>query len=46
MKVLVTQSSPTVCDPMDWSLLGYSVHGILQARTLEWVDIPFSQGSP
>ena len=46
MKVPVTQSSPTICDPMDWSLLGCSVHGILQARTLEWVDIPFSQGSP
>ena len=46
MKVSVTQLCPTICNPMDWSLLGCSVHGILQARTLEWVDIPFSQGSP
>ena len=30
------QSRPTLCDPMDCSLLGFSVHGILQARTLEW----------
>ena len=35
----------TLCDPMDYSLLGYSVHGILQARILEWVAIPFSRGS-
>ena len=31
------QSCPTLCDPMDCSLPGFSVHGILQARTLEWV---------
>ena len=31
--------------PMDYSLLGSSVHGILQARVLEWVAIPFSRGS-
>ena len=31
------------CDPMDCSLPGSSVHGILQARILEWVDIPFSK---
>ena len=31
-----------LCDPMDCSLLGFSVHGILQARTLEWVAISFS----
>ena len=31
---------------MDWSLPGSSVHGILQAKTLEWVAIPFSRGSP
>ena len=37
MKVLVTQSCPTVCDPMDCSPPGSSVHGILQARILEWV---------
>ena len=33
------------CDPMDYSLSGSSVHGILQARILEWVAIPFSRGS-
>ena len=43
--VVVTQSCLTLCDPMDWSLLGSSVHGILQARILEWVAIPFSRGS-
>ena len=36
------QSYPTLCDPMDCSLPGFSVHGILQARTLEWVVISFS----
>ena len=36
------QSCPTLCDPMDCSLSGFSVHGILQARTLEWVAISFS----
>ena len=36
------QSCPTLCDPMDYSLPGFSVHGILQARTLEWVAISFS----
>ena len=35
----------TFCDPMDYSLLGFSVHGILQARILEWVAMPFSRGS-
>ena len=35
--VLVIQSCSTLCDPMDGSLPGSSVHGILQARTLEWV---------
>ena len=38
----VAQSCPTLCDPMDCSLPGSSVHGILQARTLEWVSISFS----
>ena len=38
--VLVTQSCPALCDPMDCSLPGSSVHGILQARILEWVAIP------
>ena len=33
------------CDPMDCGLPGSSVHGILQARILEWVAIPFSRGS-
>ena len=36
------QSCPTLCDPMDCSLPGFSVHGILQARTLEWGAISFS----
>ena len=45
VKVLVTQSCPTLCDPMDCSLPGSSVHGFLQARILEWVAIPFSRGS-
>ena len=36
------QSSPTLCDPMDCSPPGFSVHGILQARTLEGVAISFS----
>ena len=41
----VTQSFPTLCDPMDCSLPGSLVHGILQARMLEWVSVPFSRGS-
>ena len=36
---------PTLCDPMDYSLPGSSVHGIFQARVLEWVAISFSRGS-
>ena len=40
--VLVSQSCPTLCDPMDCSQPVSSVHGILQARVLKWVDIPFS----
>ena len=39
------QSCSTLCDPMDCSLPGSSVHGILQARMLKWVFIPFSRGS-
>ena len=39
------QSCLTLCDPMDHSLLGSSVHGILQARILEWVAICSSRGS-
>ena len=41
--VLVTQSCLTLCDPMDCSPTGSPVHRILQARTLEWVAIPFSR---
>ena len=36
------QSCPTLCDPIDGSPLGFPVPGILQARTLEWVAISFS----
>ena len=43
--VLVPQSCLTICDPMDCSLPGSSVHGIFQARILEWVAIPFSRAS-
>ena len=42
VKVLVTQLCPTLCDAMDSSLPGSSVHGILLARVLEWVAISFS----
>ena len=45
VKVLVTQLCLTLCDPMDYSSMGSSVHGILQARILEWAAIPFSRGS-
>ena len=38
--VLVTQSCPNLWDPMDCSPPGFSAHGILQARILEWVAIP------
>ena len=41
----VAQSCPILCDPMDYSLPGSSVHGIFQARVLEWVAISFSRGS-
>ena len=44
-KVLVTQSYPTLCDPMDCSPPGSSVHEIFQERILEWVAISFSRGS-
>ena len=39
-EVKITQSLLTLCNPID-----YTVHGILQARILEWVAIPFSRGS-
>ena len=45
VKVKVAQLCLTLCDPMDWSLPGSCVHGILQARILEWVAISFSRGS-
>ena len=41
----VAQSCPTLCDPLDCSLPGSSVHGIFQARILGWVAISFSRGS-
>ena len=41
----VTQSCPTLCGLMDCSLPGSSVHGIFQARVLEWVAISFSRGT-
>ena len=40
VKVKVIHLCPTLCDPMD-----YTIHGILQARILEWVAFPFSRGS-
>ena len=45
VKVLVTQSCPALCDPMDCRSSGSSVRGILQARILEWVTVPFPRGS-
>ena len=41
----VTQSCLTLCDPMDCSLPGPSVHGVFQTRMLEWVAISYSRGS-
>ena len=41
----VTQLCSTLCNPMDCSLPGSSIYGILQARVLEWVAISFSRGS-
>ena len=42
----VTQSCPTLCDPMDCSLPGSSIHGLIQARVLEWGAIVFSGNGP
>ena len=42
---MVTALCPTLCDPLDCSPLGSSVHRISQARILEWVALPFSRGS-
>ena len=43
--MIVVQSCPTLCDPMNCSLPGSSVRGILQARILEWVAMLSSRGS-
>ena len=43
--VFVTQSCPILCDPIDCSPPGSSVHGILQARTVEWAVFSYSRGS-
>ena len=43
-RCLAAQMFPTLCRPMDCSPPGSSVHGILQARILEWLAIPFSRG--
>ena len=42
---LLTQPAPTLCDPMDCSLPGSSLHGTSQARILEWVAMASSRGS-
>ena len=44
MRAKSLQSCPTLCDPMNCSLPSSSVHGILQARILEWVAMPSSRG--
>ena len=44
-KQAFAQSCPTLCYPMDCSKPGFSVHGIFQARVLEWIGISFSRGS-
>ena len=45
LKVLVAQSCPTLCDPINCSPSASSIHGILQPRILEWVAISSSRGS-
>ena len=45
MCVCMLSCSLTLCDPMDWGLPGSSVHGIFQAKILQWVAISFSKGS-
>ena len=45
LKSELTQSCPTLCDPLDCSMPGSSIHWIFQARILEWVAISFSRGS-
>ena len=44
-KVSLSQSCLTPCNPMDYSLPGFSIHRILQARILEWVAVSSSRGS-
>ena len=43
---MLTQSCPTLCNSMNYSLPGSSVHGIFQARILEWVAIPSPENLP
>ena len=43
--VSVAQSCPTLCNPTDYSPPGFSVHGLLQARILKGIAIPFSRGT-
>ena len=43
--VLVAQLCLTLCDPLDYSLPGFSAHGVFQAGVVEWVAISFSRGS-
>ena len=43
--VFVPKSSLTLCNPMDYSLPGSSIHGIIQAKIMEWVAISFSRES-
>ena len=45
VRSLLSQSCPTLCDPLDCSPPGSSVHELFQARVLEWVAISFSRGS-
>ena len=45
VEVLITQLCLTLCNTMDCSLPGSSVHGILQERILEWVNVPFANGN-
>ena len=46
IKVLVAQSCPALCGPLDYSPPGSSVHGILQARMMQWVAISSSKDLP
>ena len=45
VRAKLLQSCPSLCDPMNHGLPGSSVHGILQARILEWVAVSYSRGS-